>query len=733
MSTPRHRRLIVLRGASAETAARAGALVASCPPDVVLWVGADAPAPLDGVTSAQTRRLLGRSFDAVVLDAHGGIDADLLGRVHGLVWGGGALLLRRPPLGTLPAEARAALVVAPFAEDEVGLRFERRFEAALARAPRAEAVGQAVHALHGTAEQHAVVARLVRAFGDAAPSTVALLADRGRGKSSALGLAIRAAREVAPLRVVVTAETPGAAAEVFRFATGAPAPPDGDGVRFVPPMALARAEVEADVIVVDEAAQLPVALLQRIARAHPAARLAFATTAHGYEGTGRGFVLRFLAWARAQPRPFELLTLRDPIRWDAGDPLERFVFDALLLDAEPAPAPVVASLTARDPAQVRPSAARDVDGDRDGGAAPATASLDAVRHVVYDRDALADDEVTLRPAPAITSLDAVRHVVYDRDALVADEATLRQVFGLLVHAHYRTTPGDLHRLLDVPNLRVHALTVDGRVVAASLVALEGGLDAAAGAALARGETRLRGHALVEMLAGHAGHPEAATLRIVRSVRIAAHPDLRRLGLASRLVDAVHATYAPDLFGTLFGATPALLRFRREVGYALARVGVSAGSHSGEPGVVMLRAVSPAAEALLAALRADLARDLPLQLELMQAGDEVVLEPALVDALTAALPPPTPRPPAARDALVRAYAFGPRPFEAVASAVVAFAEAHAARLADLPPAERAVLEARALHRRGWADTTAAAGLDSPRAAMRALRRAVRALWRLVGSS
>ncbi len=684
----------MVRGARAETAARAGALLARCEAAGVLWVGGDAPACFDGVAPVGARRLLGRSFDAVVLDAHGGVDADLLGRVHGLVWGGGALIVRRPRVGVLPTAGRGALVVAPFGEEDVGLRFERRFEAALARAPQAETVGAAVHALHGTAEQHAVVARLVGAFGDSAPSTVALLADRGRGKSSALGLAIRAAREVAPLRVAVTAEAPGAAAEVFRFATGAPTPPAGDGLRFVPPMALARGEVEADVIVVDEAAQLPVALLQRIAVAHPAARLAFATTAHGYEGTGRGFVLRFLAWARAQPRTFALLTLRDPIRWDAGDPLERFVFDALLLDAEPAPAPSLSPSPSPSPS-----------------AAPSPSP----------------------PSPTLAAPDAIHHVVYDRDDLAADEATLRQVFGLLVHAHYRTTPGDLHRLLDAPNLRVHALTLDDRVVAASLVALEGGLDAAAGVAVARGETRLRGHALVEMLAGHAGHVEAAGLRIVRSVRIAAHPDLRRLGLASRLVDAVHATYAPDLFGTLFGATPALLRFRREVGYSLARVGVSAGSHSGEPGVVMLRPVSPAAEDLLGALRADLARDLPLQLELMQAGDEVVLEPALVAALSADLPAPTPRSPTARDALVRAYAFGPRPFEAVASAVVDFALAHADRLAGLSPAERAVLEARALHRRGWADTTAAAGLDSPRAAMRALRRAVRALWQSADSS
>jgi tRNA(Met) cytidine acetyltransferase len=66
---------------------------------------------------------------------------------------------------------------------------------------------------------------------------------------------------------------------------------------------------------------------------------------------------------------------------------------------------------------------------------------------------------------------AIEAVALDRDALVADETQLREFFGLLVHAHYRTTPGDLHRLLDAPNLRLHALRHRGQVVAACLLAL----------------------------------------------------------------------------------------------------------------------------------------------------------------------------------------------------------------------------------------------------------------------
>src|SRR5690606_39440759 len=94
-------------------------------------------------------------------------------------------------------------------------------------------------------------------------------------------------------------------------------------------------------------AQLPVPVLRALVRRHPNARIAFATTVHGYEGTGRGFVLRFLEWLRSGPGSsgdaapeLEILTLETPIRWLENDPLEKLVFDVLALDAEAAPLPV---------------------------------------------------------------------------------------------------------------------------------------------------------------------------------------------------------------------------------------------------------------------------------------------------------------------------------------------------------------------------------------------------------
>ncbi|MCA9547937.1 MAG: tRNA(Met) cytidine acetyltransferase, partial [Myxococcales bacterium] len=448
MPTPAHRRLILLRGAPRETQTAAQVLLTGLPAEGVLWVGGDHPQALP---VAQVRRRLGESHDAVVLDGHGGLDPDALGRCHGFVRGGGALVVCLPPQGELPQGWQPRLVVPPYTVADVGDRTQRRLAAVLAKhAGPATAGAPPDRTTRGTAEQAQVVAALRQAWAQASPTLTALVADRGRGKSSALGLALQGQD---PAKVMVCGPQREAVAEVLRFA-GRPLP-------FATPDELILGDRRPRIIVVDEAAQVPVPALQRLVHAHPQAHLAFATTTHGYEGTGRGFVLRFLRWLADQGRPVARLSLSEPIRWAAGDPLEAAVFDALLLDAEPA---------------------------------PVTGTVD----------------------PA-----ACTHEVLDRAALAANERDLRDFFGILVHAHYRTTPGDLQRMLDAPNLRMHALRHNGRIVAASWVALEGGLGPDWVDTVYWGRAGVRGHALPETLVCHGGHREAAALRIVRSVRIAA--------------------------------------------------------------------------------------------------------------------------------------------------------------------------------------------------------------------
>src|SRR5690606_8867330 len=310
-------------------------------------------------------------------------DPDVLGQCHGFVRGGGALISRLPPSGQTPRANLSRMAVWPYTVDDVGDRCWQLFETALARAQVAhpEPIAPVTTLIEGTAEQAAVVERLVSMWSGDTPSRVTLIADRGRGKSAAMGLALR---PMGKWRIAVTGGDPNATREVLRFAR------DGD-LEFVPLAQLLNTNDPYDIIVVDEAAQVPVPMLQRLVHAQRDAHLAFATTTHGYEGTGRGFGLRFVSWLEDKAGPVTSLTLDTPIRWAFGDPVEACVFDALLLDAEPA------------------------------------------EIAVADVGALAEAAVP---------------VAFDRDRLLADRDLLRQFFGLLVQAHYRTTPGDLQRMLD---------------------------------------------------------------------------------------------------------------------------------------------------------------------------------------------------------------------------------------------------------------------------------------------
>src|SRR5262249_2234735 len=123
----------------------------------------------------------------------------------------------------------------------------------------------------------------------------------------------------------------------------------------------------------------------------------------------------------------------------------------------------------------------------------------------------------------------------DRDALAHDETMLRELFGLLVAAHYRTSPRDLSTLLDAPDVEVHALFSGSHPIAAAMIAREGGLDAERIDSMRRGLLRPAGHAMPETFVAHCRLPSAGALTGMRIVRIAVHPALQRRGLGTQLL------------------------------------------------------------------------------------------------------------------------------------------------------------------------------------------------------
>ncbi|ELY48213.1 tRNA(Met) cytidine acetyltransferase TmcA [Natronorubrum sulfidifaciens] len=584
------RRLLVLAGDRARGYDALESILdtLSVPITATTLVGPDDRLRCEQLPQANASELLGTTREIVTLDAHDELRPNALGKVVGTVDGGGLLILLTPLLEAWPDRHDAfddSLAVPPFPLSAVTGRFRRRLvetlrahrgvgivdvdterivdsgltnptprgsdeqDATALEPPTDSRFPTAVYDACLTADQVDAVAAfeslLADSGGDDGQSrAVVLEADRGRGKSSAAGLAA-GAFAADGLDVLVTAPRSRNAAELFDRAGELCAALDcvttvdtrrletdaGGSIRFLEPAVAAGRLEDADVVIVDEAAALPVSVLESLLSAD---RVAFATTIHGYEGTGRGFSVRFRDRLAESDHDVVDRTLLEPIRYAAGDPVEVWAFRALLLDARPPVDSLIADATP----------------------------------------------------------DAVQYRRLEPDALLADEHLLREAFGLLVLAHYRTEPNDLARLLDAPNLEARALVHDGRVVSVALLAHEGTLPAETRAMMYEGG-RVRGNMLPDILTSQLRDEAAGEPAGLRIVRIATHHAARSRGLGSRLLECVREEFesSVDWLGTGFGTTPGLLAFWRENGYRTVHVSTTRNDASGEYSALMLAPVS----------------------------------------------------------------------------------------------------------------------------------------------
>ena len=98
----------------------------------------------------------------------------------------------------------------------------------------------------------------------------------------------------------------------------------GEGVDFYAPDALLeqcrqQAPEDVDWLLIDEAAVIPAPMLRELIAFFP--QVLLTTTVQGYEGTGRGFLLKFCA-SLPSCRTF---SLEQPMRWAISDPVESWL------------------------------------------------------------------------------------------------------------------------------------------------------------------------------------------------------------------------------------------------------------------------------------------------------------------------------------------------------------------------------------------------------------------------
>lgn len=544
--------IVLLKQAAAEFA-----------PDV-LWVGAQAPAGFTRVSPQPIAHLLGREARVLVFDARESLHPDVLAASAGVLRGGGELVLLLPsdPMQMAPAER---LLAYGQVSADVGHRFMARLLAQL-DAPwidhdrmdecQSDQQNQPVKPLRLAAPaenfqlldaQQQFAEQLAERSIEYQP--LLLTADRGRGKSTALGEGVVRALEQGIASVLISAPSRAAVNSLFaRIEARLPqAKWQGDvlhcehgEVRWLPLQRLLEEQPETPCLIVDEAASVAGQVLRRLVERYP--RLVLSSTVHGYEGSGRGFLLRFKHWLAANYPQAEHVQLAQPVRWAEDDPLEAWLNHALLLDVE----------------------------------AP-----------------------TLHAPSRQLSVSRL-----DQAALADDEARLQQVFALLVSAHYQTRPSDLQQLLDAPGLQSWVVcdgAQDGAVVGVLLAVEEGGFSPELAQAVCAGERRPRGHLLLQSLAQHAGLCEAPSLRALRVMRIAVQADCRRAGVGQLLLTALreHAlARSVDVLGTSFGVQSALLPFWQAADFVPVRLGHKPDPASGTYALQMLSPVTDAGQRLV---------------------------------------------------------------------------------------------------------------------------------------
>ncbi|MDP4535736.1 GNAT family N-acetyltransferase [Alkalimonas collagenimarina] len=511
------------------------------------WIGPGAPE--HALVPSRQHKQLGAECDLLIINAEQGFPADLVAACSGALKAGGLWLLLIPEPDAWQQSANPAhrhLLPYPLDAEQHQGYFLRFFwqqlqgcdvgwltTKTIERQPKFPTITPAVTPSepYASDEQQEAVTAILRVVSGHRHRPLVLSAHRGRGKSAALGIAAAQLAEQGKAKLILTAPNQAAARICQQHFQANCAETLHDALQFMPVDALLRQWPAADLLLIDEAAAIPTPQLQQLTQQY--SRIVFATTEHGYEGTGRGFQLRFQQYLASHRPGWRKLHLQQPIRYHQQDPLEQLIFRCFLL----------------------------ANDGTDGTISP-------------------DD---------IEPSDGVLQQFQARD-LLEQPKVLAELFQLLSLAHYQTHVDDLVALLDNPTLRVHAMYLQDQLIGCALVSLEGDIPEPLAQHIYKGTRRLQGHMLPQSLAFHLQRPELATLPAARIQRIVVHPELQGRGIGTELLQhlAAHYQQTDRLLGTSFAASEAVVRFWHKSGFVPVRLGIKADHASGEHSLLMLK-------------------------------------------------------------------------------------------------------------------------------------------------
>lgn len=549
----------------------------------------------EAINYAESEKVLGMTYDAAVLDLINDLRPNDVGRLVGIVRGGGLIVLMTPSFEDWVkriTEFQELLSTPQHPKEEVRHIFIKRFIKKLKEhegimiydVDRDEALKMPgkmkkyevkkrelklpekgrfqlrVYKLALTQDQVEVLKLMEKLFKKPKKGkklVLVITADRGRGKSCAVGiglasLAHRIKRIKGLAKIAVTAPSvtnvqslmmlAKRALEVMGYEVeieGSEAvikglKAKGIRIRYLNPIDLLSSN--PDIIAVDEAAGLQVPMLHKIWRRF--SRAVFSSTIHGYEGAGRGFSIRFLKRIRDDPNTKLLeYEMHEPIRYAEDDPIEKWLFDSLLLDAEPV------KLSEKD-----------------------YELIDAKR---------------------------VRYIAPNLEDWFAgsDEGKLREFVGIYILAHYRNRPNDLAMMADAPHHTIRALMLpNGKIVTSIELAEEGPIPEDMIEYLKYGGW-IHGNVIPDRFLKHARDERFAKYAGWRIVRIATHPDAMDRGLGTLAIKEICEEALERGYGWVgagFGVNYRLLRFWIRNGFIPIHISPERNPVSGEYTVIVVK-------------------------------------------------------------------------------------------------------------------------------------------------
>jgi tRNA(Met) cytidine acetyltransferase len=371
-------------------------------------------------------------------------------------------------------------------------------------------------------------------------------ADRGRGKSHLLGHLIN--RLFAQLRddesdrqidnginYCITAPNKAAIQSIIKSASNS-------DIQFIAPENVLSQVKPNDILIIDEAASLPLPLLMSWARQFKT--LIFATTTHGYEGTGKGFQIRFINYLKTLSGTIHQHTLTQAIRYADSDPLEQTMFESFALNSEP-------------------------------------------KGLCMDFSQQQIQQAQCRQIP--------------QQELAENPALLEELFSLLVQAHYQTRPSDIRDILDAPSLAIYGTFISASnilfLVSACLVSYEGRLKSDEQDLIdhiSKGVRRPKGHLIPQVLTLHMNQESALLLAGARVIRIATLANVQNKNLATQLLSFISNDLDDqkiDYMGSSYANTKDVNNFWIKNGFNAVRSGKKQDKASGTFSTLVLKGLS----------------------------------------------------------------------------------------------------------------------------------------------